>query len=644
VDRSEPAGGARRGPNAGTARTANPGDEDARDRAGGDASAADTPATARHQDVPAAGAQHADRPGRLPLADRPALRHVALLVAYLALGVVVTWPRSAYLVQGRLPATRDTEQYVWGFWWVAHQVTALGNPFFTRYMAAPVGIQLGFHTLMPLPGLLLTPVTLAFGPSASLSLLTIVTPGLLCYAMYRAARLWLNAEIGAIVAGAFFGLSTIVAFQDWYHINIALGQLFLAVTLEVIIRLRRRPCVRYGVVLGLVIGASFLVNQESTVMAVLLAAGGLVFWFIRRPTAGRLLPLVLGAVVAAVVASPQLIAMAQQAAAGPSTATPALSIRTYRQFGAGITALFAPSPRVATFGLHGLATVYSYRQPDEGLPTFGLVLSLLAVAGLAAAWRRRTAWMLAVAWLGGAVLALGPTLVIGSRTYVPLAGTWDGTRVSLLMPYTWLVHVPGLSALREADRLALLGLVGAAMLAGSAVEWLRRRAKPLIAVVVVLGALEVGWSGNPGIGVMATALPALDRPIAADHSDSIVLDVPFGLRGGIGLYGSAISRQALVLATADGHPRAVSYTSWIPARTKDRIARNPFYASLVAAQDGTPVSAARLAAARREVRRTDIGWVLVWSKPGQAVSYLKNVGFVFDYRADGVSVYRPGWK
>ena len=143
---------------------------------------------------------------------------------------------------------------------------------------------------------------------------------------------------------------------------------------------------------------------------------------------------------------------------------------------------------------------------------------------------------------------------------------------------------------------------------------------------------------------MPTALPALDRPIAADHSDSIVLDVPFGLRGGIGLYGSGISRQALVLATADGHPRSVSYTSWIPARTRNGIARNPFYASLVAAQDGQQVPAAKLAAARGEVRRMDIGWVLVWSKAGQATAYLKSVGFVFDYRADHVSVYRPGWK
>ena len=81
--------------------------------------------------------------------------------------------------------------------------------------------------------------------------------------------------------------------------------------------------------------------------------------------------------------------------------------------------------------------------------------------------------MLALLWLGGALLALGPTLVIGGKVHVPLPVTWDGTRMSLLMPYTWLVHVPGLSALREADRLALLGLVGAAMLAGAAAEWLR---------------------------------------------------------------------------------------------------------------------------------------------------------------------------
>ena len=45
---------------------------------------------------------------------------------------------------------------------------------------------------MPLPGLLLTPVTLIWGPSVSYNLLVLITPGLLCYAMYRAARLCLG--------------------------------------------------------------------------------------------------------------------------------------------------------------------------------------------------------------------------------------------------------------------------------------------------------------------------------------------------------------------------------------------------------------------------------------------------------------------
>jgi hypothetical protein len=554
----------------------------------------------------------------------------------------VTWPRAAYLADGRLPATRDTAQYVWGLWWVSHQLVHLGNPFSTGYMAAPVGVQLGFHTLLPLPGLLLTPVTLAFGPSASLWVLTVVTPGLLCYAMYRAARLWLDSEIAAILAGAFFGLSTMAAFQDWYHVNIALGAVFLPLTLELAIRLRRRPAVRYGAGLGLVLGASFLVNQESTVMAAILAAGALVPWLVRRPVRSWLPPLACGVAVAAVVASPQLIAMAQQVASGGSSATPALLVRTYGQYGAGPGTLFAPSPRLGAFGLHGLASAYSFRQPDEGIPTFGLVLSVLAAGGLIAAWRRRSAWMLALLWLGGAALALGPTLVIGTRTYAPLAENWQGMRVSLLLPYTWLVRIPGLSALREADRLAFLGLAGAAMLAGSAVDWLRRHARPLIAVVVVLGALEAGWSGSHDVGVMRTALPGLDRPIAADHSGSIVLDVPFGLRGGIGLYGSPTAREALVLATADGHPRAISYTSWVPAPTKAGIARHPFYALLVAAQHGQVIPPARLAAARQDARRMDIGWVLVWSgTPHRVIGYLTGTGFVFDYRADQVSVYRP---
>jgi hypothetical protein len=171
---------------------------------------------------------------------------------YVAAGIAATWPSASYL-GGRLPDKGDVSSYVWDLWWVAHQAVHLGNPWFTADMAAPAGIQLGFDTTMPLAGLLMAPVTLTLGPSASLAVLTALAPGLACYVMYRAARLWLRGP-GAIAAGAFFGLSTMLTFQDWYHLNLCLGALFLPMALEASVRLRRSPQPRRGVILGLVVG------------------------------------------------------------------------------------------------------------------------------------------------------------------------------------------------------------------------------------------------------------------------------------------------------------------------------------------------------------------------------------------------------
>src|ERR1019366_4211897 len=211
----------------------------------------------------------------------------------------------------------------------------------------------------------------------------------------------------------------------------------------------------------------------------------------------------------------------------------------------------------------------------------------------------------AAAWGSCAVLALGPTLILGSTKHIPLAENWHGTKVSWLMPYTWLVHLPVLSGLREADRFALLGLVGAAVLAGAAIDWLPRHAQTPLIPVAVLAVFEAGWSGNVKVGSMPTTMAALDRPIAADHSGSIVVDVPYGLRGGIPEYGAMYPPEALVLATADGHPRGVSYTSRVSAATLAGISAHAFYAYLIHTQHYNPthyipLSAAQVAAARQD--------------------------------------------
>jgi len=290
------------------------------------------------------------------------------------------------------------------------------------------------------------------------------------------------------------------------------------------------------------------------------------------------------------------------------------------------------------------------------------VLSVLAVLGLIVSWRRRSAWLLALLWLGGAVLALGPVLKVGRHTYVPLAQYWHGVRVSLLMPYTWFIRVPGLSTFREADRMALLGLVGAALLAGAAVDWARgvrgdgsprSRGVPggrpsglalsVIAVVAVLGALEAGWPGSPGgVPSMPTTLAALDGPIAADRSNSIVVDVPFGCYV-VPQWGENPDAQAVLMATEDGHPRAFCYSSWVPTKTLAALQSHSFYWQLNKAQHGYARSPAQIAAARADLRTLHVGWLLVWlPNPSHALSqYLSGTGFRFAYRADGVSVYRP---
>jgi hypothetical protein len=297
-----------------------------------------------------------------------------------------------------------------------------------------------------------------------------------------------------------------------------------------------------------------------------------------------------------------------------------------------------------------------------------VTLTALALIGLIVAWRQRRAWQLAALWAGCAALALGMSLWVAKRQFIPWMQDWHGVRVSPLLPYTWFVRIPGLSAFREADRMAILGLVPAALLAGMAVNWMRYHARPLIAVVIALGVLELGYAGNPKIGSMPTAYPGLDGPIAAGPSASIVVDVPYGMRGGIPEYGGRFAAPALVMATADTNPRAIAYVSRIPASTLDAIMNNAFYTSLIktqhftfppvtvpltaAAQQSrplwarklssyTPLTAAQVAAGRRRAARMHIGWVVVWYSNPAIVQYLHQTGFRFAYRADGSSVYRP---
>lgn len=154
------------------------------------------------------------------------------------------------------------------------------------------------------------------------------------------------------------------------------------------------------------------------------------------------------------------------------------------------------------------------------------------------------------------------------------------------------------------------------------------------------------------IGVMPTTMPALDAPIAASRPGSVVVDFPFGICGGIPTYGAQFPPQAQVLATADGHPRAIGFIARAPTPTIAGIKHHPFYSGLIRIWRGTTSnSPAQVADARLDARRMNIGWVLIWPQRHQrhgkqvtfwnheVLTYLHQTGFHFAYHADTVLVY-----
>jgi hypothetical protein len=571
------------------------------------------------------------------------VRQAFILVAYVALGVIVTWPRATYLT-GTMPNTRDQGSYVWGMWWVAHQVQHLASPFTTHLLFAPVGAQLAFHALMPLVGILMMPVTLTAGPAFSVNLLSVLLPGLLCYAMYRAARLWLSPT-GAFASGVFFGLSSMVAWRAWFHLNIAAGALFLPIALEAAVRLRRNPAPRGAVVLGLCVGLCLLVDLQSAVLALMIVALVLLGWLPRQPTLRAFGLLALAAVTAFVVASPQIVAVVHQSGAAQSD--PAVLARSYLQYSVALPQMFTPSPRVGAFGLHGLAHLFYEGIETEAIPTFGVTLTVMALLGAFIGWRKRRERLWLALWLAACVLALGPVLYLGTRAHAPLPTVYHGQTMSQLMPYTWFVRLPGLSGFREANRFTVVGLVGAALLAGSAVAWISERSPLALALVALPAALELGWSAAGPTGTMPAGLARVNRSIAADRSASIVVDVPLGFRSGTLQLGAPFPAEGLVEATLDGHPRAIGYVSRMPARTAAALRRRPFYAGLLSEQGAGELPATRVRTARADARRINVRWVLVWTPVATRINdYLTGTGFALRYRVNGVSVYgrSPGTR
>ena len=385
--------------------------------------------------------------------DRSApLRVLVVVVGLLGLSVWATWPLVPHL--GEFVDEDDPYVSAWSLWWTAHALTHFDNPWYTHSILAPSGSYLSYHALVPLLGVLASPLTLSLGAGLTYNVLKLVLGPLAAVTGYALARTLGLTRWASWVVGCLWGFSTITLWRTAYHLNFGAGMVLLPVTMAFAVRYERDGRARDACLLGAGVGALVLVDPTMALFAAMAIAVWLVVNVIggsgwRRWGRGLLYALPTGLLVGL----PQLVMMMNASRAGGYE--PNLPVLASTWVGADTNVHTMLSPGNVRAWFPGGLEHRAYRYPwGEATPAYGWGALLLggaavAVRLLAVARRRRSTmtplarraivWGLIV-FAMGSLFALGPELTLRGRPYTPLPVVQHGQTLSALMPYTWLVQ------------------------------------------------------------------------------------------------------------------------------------------------------------------------------------------------------------
>src|SRR5215203_56257 len=188
-------------------------------------------------------------------------------LAVLLLGSIWTSPATRTLGGG----VGDPGLFAWFLRWMPFAAGRHISPFASDYLNHPDGINLMWNTWMPLPGLLLSPLTLLFGPVLTFNVLVTLAYGLSAWSAYLAIHRYVPSHGAAACGGLVYGFSPAMVGHS-HHPNLILILLlpWLFVLLDEILDRQRGSPVWLGVGLGAVAAAQVLTGAEVFAGMVLL--------------------------------------------------------------------------------------------------------------------------------------------------------------------------------------------------------------------------------------------------------------------------------------------------------------------------------------------------------------------------------------
>ena len=433
------------------------------------------------------------------------LAGVYYLLASLALTLWL-WRDPAWRTVAGNP--NDADQLAWFFRYDATAIAHFHLPaLVTTAMNAPQGVNLMWNTPMLLPGVLLAPVTLVFGPQVSLTLLLTAGFAGSATALFAVLRRWQVGVPGAAIGAAVYGFSPALVHSAIGHYDLQFA-VFPPLIVDAVLRLAagRVSARRGGLQLGLLVTAQLFITEELLLGAGLAAVLLLVVMAASRPrdVAARIKPLAGGVGIAAGVLAVLAGYPLWVQFFGPLYQHG--SPFTTDFFKNDLSGFVVPSSFMLFHTAGSAAEALRYQgQLPEYLGYLGWPLIAVLAAGAVRFWRRLPVRACAVACAVLEVFSLGGTLLASGHEHA-----W------IKLPWYWLQSLPVLSAALP-DRFSIVADGAAGALLACCVDAaipalasrLPRLARGRRAAAVVMGA------------AVLAVLPIVPRPLPAVAAISV---------------------------------------------------------------------------------------------------------------------------
>jgi hypothetical protein len=200
-----------------------------------------------------------------------AVAAVYVVIAFLL--TIAAWraPATTYIGEGP-----DPVQAMWGIGWVPFAATHGLNPLVSGAMNTPAGLNLLWADVFALPmGLVLWPVTVAFGATVTYNLVVTLSLALAAFLAYGVIRRWVPGVVAAAFGGLLYGFSPYMTAQYFGHVGLVLSAITppLALLLldEIVVRQHRRPLTLGLLAAGLTV-LQFFITQEVLLTEMIAAA------------------------------------------------------------------------------------------------------------------------------------------------------------------------------------------------------------------------------------------------------------------------------------------------------------------------------------------------------------------------------------